>query len=100
MAQKRYYYKEGDKIKVYDRQTDKHITGEQAANIPDFWSQVEAYNYPAPQATASTPTPTPTPTPSAPAQDKSHQEVWKDGKSTIVLGHEVASYLSRGYTSS
>ena len=90
MAQKRYYYKEGDKIKVYDRRTDKHITGKQAANIPDFWSQVEKYNYPS----------TPTPTPSAPAQDKSHQEVWKDGKKTTVLGHEVAGYLARGYTSS
>ena len=49
---------------------------------------------------ASTPSTSPNPTPSAPAQDTSHQTVYKDGKSTIVQAWEVSDYLSRGYTSS
>jgi len=39
------------------------------------------------------------PSPSAP-RDTSQHTVWKNGKSTIVHGHELQSYLDRGYTSS
>ena len=49
MAQKPYYYKD-EGIDVYSRDGDKHITAEEAAEIPDFWSQVDPYTAPPPEA--------------------------------------------------
>lgn len=48
-GQKRYYYKPGDNVRVWDRETGEHITAEQAANIPDFWSQVDRFDEPSQQ---------------------------------------------------
>ena len=51
MTQKPYYYKD-EGIDVYSRDGDKHITAEDAAEIPDFWSQVDPYTAPPPEAPA------------------------------------------------